>query len=49
MFVKYAQIPRQVKSLHTEVLAQRALDRRLTEQLELFKTSILTLTRFRFY
>jgi len=39
-----SRIPRQVKSLHTEVLAQRALDRRLTEQLELFKMSILTLT-----
>jgi len=39
-----SRVPRQVKSLHTEVLAQRALDRRLTEQLEIFKTSIHTLT-----
>lgn len=32
-------------SLHEEVLAQRALDRRLTEELTRFKTSITLLTR----
>eukprot|EP00794_Sanderia_malayensis_P016078 gene16078-17701_t len=39
------KIPRQVKSLHEEVLAQRALDRRLTEELTRFKSSISLLTR----
>ncbi len=32
-------------SLHEEVLAQRALDRRLTEELTRFKSSITLLTR----
>ena len=31
-------------SLHEEVLAQRALDRRLTEELMRFKSTIATLT-----
>ncbi|XP_065068274.1 axonemal dynein light chain domain-containing protein 1-like isoform X3 [Rhopilema esculentum] len=39
------KVPRHVKSLHEEVLAQRALDRRLTEELTRFKTSITLLTR----
>ncbi|XP_022084228.1 axonemal dynein light chain domain-containing protein 1-like isoform X2 [Acanthaster planci] len=38
------KVPRQVKSLHQEVMAQRALDRRLTEELFRFKTSISQLT-----
>ena len=38
-------VPKQVKSLHEEVLAQRALDRRLTEELSSFKTSITLLTK----
>ena len=32
-------------SLHEEVLAQRALDRRLTEELARFKTSVTLLTK----
>lgn len=39
------QVPKQVMSLHEEVLAQRALDRRLTEELSRFKTSITLLTK----
>ncbi|XP_038045386.1 axonemal dynein light chain domain-containing protein 1-like isoform X3 [Patiria miniata] len=38
------KVPRQVKSLHQEVMAQRALDRRLTEELFRFKNSISQLT-----
>lgn len=38
-------IPKQVKSLHEEVLAQRALDRRLTEELSNFKSAITLLTK----
>ncbi|XP_078605454.1 axonemal dynein light chain domain-containing protein 1-like isoform X2 [Branchiostoma floridae x Branchiostoma japonicum] len=38
------KVPRQVKSLHAEVMAQRALDRRLTEELMRFKGSITSLT-----
>ncbi|XP_039257089.2 axonemal dynein light chain domain-containing protein 1-like [Styela clava] len=38
------RIPRQIKSLHAEVMAQRSLDRRLTEELLRFKTSIGNLT-----
>ncbi|KAM3876284.1 axonemal dynein light chain domain-containing protein 1 [Diretmus argenteus] len=34
------RIPRRLKALHTEVLAQRALDRRLTEEILRFRTSI---------
>ncbi|XP_066548182.1 axonemal dynein light chain domain-containing protein 1 isoform X2 [Amia ocellicauda] len=34
------RIPRQLKSLHTETLAQRALDRRLTEEIIGFKGSV---------
>ncbi|XP_046844045.1 axonemal dynein light chain domain-containing protein 1-like isoform X2 [Xenia sp. Carnegie-2017] len=45
---KYVQlldrIPRQVMSLHQEVLAQRALDRRLTEELMRFKENVSSLT-----
>ncbi|XP_051549313.1 axonemal dynein light chain domain-containing protein 1 [Myxocyprinus asiaticus] len=37
------RIPRQVKGLHTETLAQRALDRRLTEEIIHFKSSIAKL------
>ena len=33
-------IPRQLKGLHTETLAQRALDRRMTEEIICFKTNI---------
>ncbi|XP_065918337.1 axonemal dynein light chain domain-containing protein 1-like isoform X2 [Dysidea avara] len=39
------RIPRQVKDLHNEVTAQRALDRRLTSELKKFKTTITSLTR----
>jgi len=39
------KIPRHVKSLHEEVLAQRALDRRLTEEITRFRTSVSLLTR----
>nr|CAB3224803.1 axonemal dynein light chain domain-containing protein 1-like [Phallusia mammillata] len=45
---KYAdllnRVPRQIKSLHAEVMAQRSLDRRLTEELLRFKSSISFLT-----
>ncbi|XP_068445945.1 axonemal dynein light chain domain-containing protein 1 [Clinocottus analis] len=34
------RIPCQLKALHTEVVAQRALDRRLTEEIHRIKTSI---------
>ncbi|XP_067271945.1 axonemal dynein light chain domain-containing protein 1 [Pseudorasbora parva] len=37
------RIPRQVKGLHTETLAQKALDRRLTEEIIHFKSSITKL------
>ncbi|XP_050951603.1 axonemal dynein light chain domain-containing protein 1 isoform X2 [Labeo rohita] len=37
------RIPRQVKGLHTETLAQKALDRRLTEEIIHFKSSIAKL------
>ncbi|XP_051980150.1 axonemal dynein light chain domain-containing protein 1 [Xyrauchen texanus] len=37
------RIPRQVKGLHTETLVQRALDRRLTEEIIHFKCSIAKL------
>ncbi|KAK3561935.1 hypothetical protein QTP86_019058 [Hemibagrus guttatus] len=37
------RIPRQLISLHTETLAQRALDRRLTEEIICFKHSIAQL------
>ncbi|XP_058615457.1 axonemal dynein light chain domain-containing protein 1 isoform X4 [Onychostoma macrolepis] len=37
------RIPRQVKGLHTETLAQKALDRRLTEEIIHFKSSIAQL------
>ncbi|XP_064415612.1 axonemal dynein light chain domain-containing protein 1 [Latimeria chalumnae] len=39
------RIPRQLKGLHNELMAQRALDRHLTEELVHFKTSVDTLTR----
>ncbi|PAA74893.1 hypothetical protein BOX15_Mlig006576g2, partial [Macrostomum lignano] len=39
-----SKVPAQVKSLHDEVMAQRALDRRLTEELLRFKTTIGVLT-----
>ncbi|CAH1787293.1 unnamed protein product [Owenia fusiformis] len=38
------KVPRQIKSLHEEVMAQRALDRRLTEELMRFKSTIGVLT-----
>ncbi|XP_030853355.1 axonemal dynein light chain domain-containing protein 1 isoform X2 [Strongylocentrotus purpuratus] len=38
------KVPRQIKSLHQEVMAQRALDRRLTEELFRFKSTISDLT-----
>lgn len=38
------RIPRQIKSLHAEVMAQRSLDRRLTDELMRFKGSIGNLT-----
>uniref|UniRef100_UPI003AAA2159 axonemal dynein light chain domain-containing protein 1 n=1 Tax=Centroberyx gerrardi TaxID=166262 RepID=UPI003AAA2159 len=34
------RIPRRLKALHTEALAQRALDRRLTEEILRFKSSV---------
>ncbi|KAM9358391.1 axonemal dynein light chain domain-containing protein 1 [Symphorus nematophorus] len=34
------RIPRRLKALHTEAVAQRALDRRLTEEIHRIKTSI---------
>jgi len=40
-----ARIPRQVNSLHCEVIAQRALDRKLTGELMQFKQNINTLTQ----
>ncbi|KAG1945757.1 axonemal dynein light chain domain-containing protein 1 isoform X2 [Pimephales promelas] len=39
----FDRIPRQVKGLHTETLAQKALDRRLTENIIHFKSSIAKL------
>ncbi|KAL5250145.1 hypothetical protein ACHWQZ_G016019 [Mnemiopsis leidyi] len=39
------RIPRQIMSLHQEVMAQRALDRRLTDELIRFKTAIATLSK----
>lgn len=38
------RVPQQIKSLHEEVMAQRALDRRLTEELMRFKSTISILT-----
>ncbi|KAM9848871.1 axonemal dynein light chain domain-containing protein 1 [Aulostomus maculatus] len=38
------RIPRRLKALHTEVMAQRALDRRLTEEIHRIKTSIQQLS-----
>ncbi|CAF0912480.1 unnamed protein product [Adineta ricciae] len=38
-----SRVPRQVKSLYEELIAQRALDRRLAEQLIQFKTTVGTL------
>ncbi|XP_041745524.1 axonemal dynein light chain domain-containing protein 1 isoform X1 [Coregonus clupeaformis] len=37
------RIPRQLKGLHTETLAQRALDRRLTEEIICFRSAITKL------
>ncbi|CAF0722793.1 unnamed protein product, partial [Brachionus calyciflorus] len=39
-----SRVPREIKSLHEEVVAQRALDRRLTEELMEFKSTINYLT-----
>ena len=39
-----SRVPREIKSLHEEVIAQRALDRRLTEELMQFKATIAYLT-----
>ncbi|KAL5483818.1 hypothetical protein EMCRGX_G020233 [Ephydatia muelleri] len=39
------RIPRQVKSLHDEVMAQRALDKRLTAELKKFKSTISSLAQ----
>ena len=39
-----SRVPRQIKSLHEEVIAQRALDRRLTDELMQFKSTISHLT-----
>lgn len=39
------RIPRQVKDLHNEVIAQRALDRQLTSELKKFKATITSLTQ----
>ncbi|XP_030582751.1 axonemal dynein light chain domain-containing protein 1 isoform X2 [Archocentrus centrarchus] len=38
------RIPRRLKALHTEVVAQRALDRRLTEEIHHIKSSIQQLS-----
>ncbi|TKS74300.1 Axonemal dynein light chain domain-containing protein 1 [Collichthys lucidus] len=38
------RIPRHLKSLHTETVMQRALDRRLTEEIHCFRTSIQQLS-----
>uniref|UniRef100_A0A3B4ZKJ1 Axonemal dynein light chain domain containing 1 n=1 Tax=Stegastes partitus TaxID=144197 RepID=A0A3B4ZKJ1_9TELE len=40
------RIPRRLKALHTEVVAQRALDRRLTEEIHRIKTSIQQLSTY---
>ena len=39
------RIPKQILSLHHELVAQRALDRRLVEELARFQSTITTLTR----
>lgn len=41
-----SKVPRQIKSLHEEIIAQRALDRRLTEELMNFKATISYLTEY---
>jgi hypothetical protein len=43
-----SRVPREIKSLHEEVIAQRALDRRLTEELMQFKNTIGLLTELVF-
>lgn len=40
------RIPRHLKALHTEAVAQRALDRRLTEEIHRIKTSIQQLSMY---
>ncbi len=39
-----SRVPKEIKSLHEEIIAQRTLDRRLTEELLQFKTTIGYLT-----
>ncbi|XP_076455039.1 axonemal dynein light chain domain-containing protein 1-like isoform X2 [Babylonia areolata] len=39
-----SKVPQQIMSLHEEVMAQRALDRRLTDELMRFKNTIAVLT-----
>lgn len=41
-----SRVPREIKSLHEEVIAQRALDRRLTAELMQFKNTIGILTEY---
>ncbi len=40
------KVPRQIRSVYEEVLAQRALDRRLTEEMMKFKSTISALTGY---
>lgn len=40
------RIPRRLKALHTETVAQRALDRRLTEEIHRIKSSIQQLSTY---
>lgn len=39
----FSKVPQQIESLHNEMLAQRAVDRRLTEELVTFKTTVSSL------
>lgn len=40
------RVPRRLKALHTEVVAQRALDRRLTEEIHHIKLTIQQLSMY---
>lgn len=39
-----SRVPREIKSLYEEIVAQRALDRRLADELVHFKTMVTSLT-----
>ena len=39
-----SRVPREIKSLYEEIVAQRALDRKLADELVHFKTMVASLT-----